>query len=168
MSNVKQSRLRQNPVRMTSPKGFTLIELVIVIVILGILSAFALPRFANLGSDARVATLEALEGAMRSAAGTAHTLAIVENKLDCGTHTVEMGGETVNMRCGYPCTHPSGIGRAIDATGNYSFDGGNCSGELGHVDIRITDAPDPANCKIRYISARKDRQYQVALTKSGC
>lgn len=168
MINIKQSRPRA-PVKMTSPMGFTLIELVIVIVILGILAAFALPRFADLGSDARVATLQALEGAMRSAAGTAHSLAIVENKLDCPTnHTVEMGGETVTMRCGYPCPHPNGIGKAVDATGNYTFVGGNCGGVLGAVDVRITDAPEPANCKIRYTSARQDRQPAIALTTSGC
>lgn len=55
-------------------RGFTLIELVMVIVILGVLSAFALPRFANLSSDAKVATLEHIKGAMRS------TISIIRSK----------------------------------------------------------------------------------------
>lgn len=48
-------------------KGFTLIELVVVIVILGILSVVALPRFINLSSDARISTLLQLEASVKGA-----------------------------------------------------------------------------------------------------
>lgn len=149
--------------------GFTLIELVVVIVILGVLAVVALPRFADLGNDARLAKLESLEGSILAAANIVHTKALIENKTDCATDpTVTVEGRTITLRCGYPCPHPNGIANAVDAVNGFTWVGGNCGGQLGAIDVRLSDAPDPANCKIRYASARQNRAPALTKTISGC
>ena len=131
--------------------GFTLIELIMVIVILGVLSAFALPRFADLGGDARTASINGLAGSLKSAANIAHAQYLAQGS----TGDVVLEGATITMVNGYPSAVAAGIGAAsqISAGTSTQFD----QGAVDYIETvgtgAITYALKSSGCEAVYTAA---------------
>jgi len=88
---------------MQNSRGFTLIELVMVIVILGILAAVAIPRFANFSDEARTQAVQGTRGAFAQSVSNAHLKAELESISNDDLDLDDQGGDDVFINSnGYP------------------------------------------------------------------
>lgn len=125
-------------------QGFTLIELIVVIVILGILAATALPRFVDLGGDARRGVLNGVEGSMRSANSMLYGRAAANNLLVAGPTNISAAGQNVSIVWGY-AANTTELARVMELTGTIT-PGGAGGGTM-------SVAGGPGNCRITYTAS---------------
>jgi MSHA pilin protein MshA len=98
---------------MRNQKGFTLIELIIVIVVLGILAVTAAPQFIDFSSDARASTVQGAKGSINGAMDTVYARSSVDGTTKSASgSTVTTNAGTVAIVYGYPAATLDGIGTA--------------------------------------------------------
>ncbi|MCE9790832.1 type II secretion system GspH family protein [Shewanella indica] len=173
---------------MRKQQGFTLIELVVVIIILGILAVTAAPKFINLQSDARASALQGMKGAIQGANSLVYSKAALAGVEKQPSTTLNIAGTTaanddVAIVFGYMAATQAALEAGMDAR----FDAGTSPTAEGSNDWVISedennkqvtiwqrgapaDVADPAaSCKIVYVEPKEAGALPtITLTDDGC
>jgi MSHA pilin protein MshA len=156
---------------MNKQSGFTLVELVVVIVVLGLLAATALPKFINVTNNARVASLQGIAGGLRSAASLAQSQYVLNGvntavTVTMGATPVAVLSESANTGLGgRPLATAAGISAAMPDPDGFNTPVYAGSGATGTATYQPTSGGS-ATCQVQYTAGATGDP--VVVTKSGC
>ena len=120
---------------MQKQQGFTLIELVVVIIILGILAVTAAPKFINLQGDARASALAGLKGAIQGANTLVYSKAALAGKEQATAATVTLSGDATDST-------------NVDVTTDYGYLTSTLTNFKNAIDLSVSAGTDPSASSI--------------------
>jgi len=136
--------------------GFTLIELVVVIVILAILSVTALPKFIDLQSGARQATMNGLKSALESASSMTYAKAKIEGLGDLASEELSSG---IKIRYGYPHATQTNLRLVLDFDEDSDWDlTGTHPAAVTFTHLNSND-----DCNLKYTGAAEDERPDITI-----
>lgn len=145
---------------MQKSKGFTLVELVIVIVILGILAVTAAPKFLNLSSDAKISTVNGVQGALKSANAVLYSKAVLASEHKKASGSVTVDGTAIALVNGYVAPTKAAVESVLDIEGGFEV--------LLATDIAGTYTNSPANVTVAATDIVIYTGSAVPTTTSAC
>ncbi|TYK67147.1 type II secretion system protein [Colwellia echini] len=145
-------------------KGFTLIELVVVIVILGILAVTAAPKFIDLTGDAKASVVQAVQGSLSSAADMAYAKRLVLGVSEGGTTSI--GNSTITFVNGYPDAET--ISDLIDINTDVSNPDFTIVEQATATTFTHAQAATAAECLVTYTEAEADEKPLIISTVTDC
>jgi MSHA pilin protein MshA len=150
-------------------RGFTMIELVVVIVILAIMGGMLVPKFLNLGQQARVAAVQHMAGALAAASAQLRARCAVTQgcPMTSGSFALPYNGRTYAMWNGHVDAGDSYADAEIDEALNYT--GFTLVKTFFTHTFTKDGAPDPSNCSAAYVEALSaGASPTIRTVTSGC
>ncbi|UJF22481.1 prepilin-type N-terminal cleavage/methylation domain-containing protein [Shewanella sp. OMA3-2] len=166
-----------------SVNGFTLIELVVVIIIVAILTVIAVPKFINLSSDAHLATMKGVAAAMQSAKTLVYSACVISRDCDQTApiatgnglgNSLEAQGEKITLAFGYPRHSEAGIARAINIKdnangGEFNITTFSSGGQVAGLRIRPNADYAANKCEVRYSQPQAAGAAPIIVVEvNGC
>ena len=145
------------------PNAFTLMELIIVIVILGILSAFVIPKYVSLDVEARTSTVKGLDGSIRAAAEMVHGIALAKGYKTAGIADLGTGLVVNITNKSYPTATTDGINSALSSSSGFTIN----TDTANTIRYDANGGTTP-NCSVTYSINSTANEPTITTTTSGC